>query len=314
METYADWAAWRRLDAAKADEIGQHLAGLPTSASKDDEGAKRFDLLLLRCQLARLDEDGVTLERLRTQVGDIAAALFAQTAIPSVQAQAVLLADLAGDEWWVDVTLPMLEAARRRVRGLVRFVEREKRAVVYTDFADEAGPVVPVVLTYGSPGTDLVRFRQKAQAYLRQHQDHLALQRLRRNQQLTPADLEALEDMLLQSGAGSRDDVDRARAEAEGLGLFVRSLVGLDRQAAEAAFAEFSAGTGFSANQLRFLGLVVEHLTANGVMDVDRLFHSPFSDNAPQGPQSLFSEEQLDGIVAVLGEVRQRATAEATVA
>ena len=312
VDTYAEWSAWKRLDAAKADEIGQHLAGLPTSASKDDEGSKRFDLLLLRCQLARLEQDSVTFERLRTQVGDIASALLSQTAIPSVQAQAVLLADLAGDEWWVDVTLPMLEVARRRVRGLVRFVAREKRAVVYTDFKDEAGTVTPVDMTFGTAGTDLVRFRDKAQAYLRQHEDHLTLQRLRRNQQLTPADLTSLEEMLLQSGAGSREDVDRAREEAEGLGILVRSLVGLDREAAQEAFAEFSAGAGFGANQLRFLALVVEHLTRNGVMAAERLFESPFSDNAPQGPQSLFSDEQLHGIVAVLDVVRQRATVDAS--
>ncbi|MEI4271723.1 DEAD/DEAH box helicase family protein [Klenkia sp. LSe6-5] len=309
VETYADWAAWRRLDPVKADEIGQHLVGLPTSAGTDDEGAKRFDLLLLRCQLARLDDDGVLFERLRTQVGDIASALLTQTSIPLVQAQAELLAELAGDEWWIDVDLPRLEMARRRVRGLVRFVEREKRAVVYTDFADESGPAVPVVLPFSSPGTDLARFREKAQVYLRQHEDHVALQRLRRNQQLTAMDLAELESMLLASGAGSREDIERASQEAEGLGIFVRSLVGLDRRAAEAAFAEFSAGTGFSAAQLRFIELVVDELTANGVMAVDRLFDSPFSDNAPQGPQSLFDDDQVKRIVTVLTDVRRSATA-----
>ena len=40
-----------------------------------------------------------------------------QDAIPSVAEQAVLLGVVAGDEWWVDVTLPMLELARLRVRG-----------------------------------------------------------------------------------------------------------------------------------------------------------------------------------------------------
>jgi len=314
VETYSDWSAWRRLDPVKAEEIGRHLAGLPSSRSRDDEGAKRFDLLLLRCQLALMDEDGMTFERMRRQVQDIAAALLSQTAIPSVKAVEQLLAELADDEWWVDVTLPMLETARRRVRGLVRFVARERRAVVYTDFADEAGPVTVVELPYLTPGTDLGRFRDKARAYLRQHEDHLALQRLRRNLQLTDADLAALEEMLLASGAGTREDLDRARDEAEGLGLFVRSLVGLDREAAVAAFADFSRGAGFSANQLRFVQLIIEHLTANGVMEPGRLFESPFSDDAPQGPQSLFTDAQVDGIVAVLTDVRRRATTEATVA
>nr|WP_239520747.1 DEAD/DEAH box helicase family protein [Blastococcus saxobsidens] len=314
VETYSDWSAWRRLDQAKTEEIGRHLAGLPSSRARDDEGAKRFDLLLLRCQLARLDDDAPTFERMRAQAQDIAAALLSQTAIPSVKAAEQLLALLDDDEWWVDVTLPMLETARRRVRGLVRFVPRERRAVVYTDFADETGPVTDVELPFLTPGTNLERFREKARAYLRQHENHLALRRLRNNHQLTDSDLVALEEMLLASGAGTREDLDRAREAAEGLGLFVRSLVGLDRQAAEAAFAEFSRGAGFTANQLRFVQLIVEHLTSNGVMEPGRLFESPFSDAAPHGPQALFDDDQVNGIVAVLADVRRRATPEATVA
>lgn len=59
--------------------------------------------------------------------------------------------------------------------------------------------------------------------------------------------------------------------------------------------------------------LVVEHLTANGVMEVARLYESPFTDGAPQGPDALFSDGQVDGIVAVLDGVRGRAVADMTV-
>jgi hypothetical protein len=45
-----------------------------------------------------------------------------------------------------------------------------------------------------------------------------------------------LEAMLVESGAGSDADIARAREESHGLGLFVRSLVGLDREAATTAF------------------------------------------------------------------------------
>jgi hypothetical protein len=38
---------------------------------------------------------------------------------------------LAGDEWWVDVTLTMLEVMRLRLRGLVRFVEKTRQNPIY---------------------------------------------------------------------------------------------------------------------------------------------------------------------------------------
>ena len=120
--------------------------------------------------------------------------------------------------------------------------------------------------------------------------------------------------MLLDSRAGTEDDISRARGEAHGLGLFVRSLAGLDREAATAAFDRYLSDTSFSTNQLRFIQLIVEHLTANGVMEVARLYESPFTDNAPQGPDMIFTEDQVDDLVAILGQVRDRALPDLTVA
>ncbi|MGY1914404.1 DEAD/DEAH box helicase family protein [Blastococcus sp. SYSU DS0973] len=314
VETYSDWDAWHQLTPEKAGDIAHHLAGLPSTKRDDDEDAKRFDLILLRLQLAQLDGDAILFERLRTQVRDITAALLGQTTIPSVKAQEQLLEELSGDEWWVDVTLPMLELARRRIRGLVRFVEKSQRAVVYSNFADELGESSTIELPGVTPGTNWERFRAKARAYLRDHEDHLALQRLRRNLQLTPEDLASLEEMLGESGAGSEADIARAREESHGLGLFIRSLVGLDREAATAAFDRYLSDGAYSSNQIRFVQLIVEHLTANGVMDVGRLYESPFTDSAPHGPDSIFTEDEVDGIVTVLHQVRERALPDVTVA
>jgi type I restriction enzyme R subunit len=311
VERYADWDAWAHLPNAEADEVARHLAGLPSAERDDDEDAKRFDLILLRLQLARLEGDAAQFEGLRKQVQDIAAALLGQTAIPSVKAQEQRLEELSGDEWWVDVTLPMLEVARRRIRGLVRFVEKSKKGVVYSNFTDEFGEVNIVELPGVTPGTDWERFRAKARAYLRDHEDHLALQRLRRNMQLTQDDLTALEQMLIESGAGTADDVERARQEANGLGLFVRTLVGLDRSAATAAFDRYLQDKNLSANQLRFVNLIVEYLTANGVMDTSRLYEPPFTDDAPHGPDTFFTDDQIDGIVEILVDVRTHALPDA---
>ena len=152
------------------------------------------------------------------------------------------------------------------------------------------------------------RFRAKATAYLRKHEDHVALQKLRRNKQLTAADLESLERMLLAAG-GEEPDIQRASDEPGGLGVFIRSLVGLDREAVAETFRQFLDGSRYSVDQMRFIQLMVDELTSNGVMAPSRLFESPYTDRAPHGPDMVFSGPDLTIIVDILHDVRNRAEA-----
>ncbi|MDO5504210.1 MAG: DEAD/DEAH box helicase family protein, partial [Actinomycetia bacterium] len=295
VERFADRSAWQTMTQEDAERVFA-LGGLPSAVQDTDEDAKRFDLLVLKRQLAQLQGDAIAMEQVRETAQAIASGLLAKTTIPTVAEQAVLLEAVAGDEWWVDVTLPMLEVMRLRLRSLVRFVERTARKPIYTDFEDTLSEAQHVHLPGVIPGTDRARFRDKATAYLRQHEDHVALQRLRRNKQLTPDDLVALEQMLIESG-GERSAIDQLATERGGLGLFVRELVGLDRAAAVEAFAQFLDGPSFTVDQVRFINLIVDELTANGVMEPGRLFESPFIDHAPTGPDYVFPSSDVDAIV-----------------
>ncbi|WP_336922906.1 DEAD/DEAH box helicase family protein [Aquipuribacter sp. SD81] len=305
VEMYASADAWSNLGTEDL-EAPLTLAGLPSSVRDDDEDAKRFDLLILRRQLAQLDGDAVLAERLRETVQEIAASLLGKTTIPSIAEQAVLLESVAGDDWWIDVTLPMLEVARLRIRSLASFIEKTARNPIYTDFEDTLAEGIEVVLPRVTPGTNFERFRSKAEAYLRDHLDNLALQRLRRNKQLTPEDLTELENMLVASG-GQAVDIAWVTQQGGGLGVFVRGLVGLDRAAATEAFERYLNGTSFSAEQVRFVNLIVDELTKNGVMEPARLFESPYTDRAPTGPDYIFPDSDVEVIVKTLNEIKQTA-------
>ena len=52
-------------------------------------------------------------------------------------------------------------------------------------------------------------------------------------------------------------------AQVRGFGVFLRSLIGLDRAAAQEHFADFISD-GAIADQIEFVGMVIEHLTKNG--------------------------------------------------
>lgn len=308
IEKYVKPEAWVSLTAESLTELSKEVAGLPSELEAEGEEAKRFDLLILYLQLAQLRaEPGFV--RLRKQVVEIAGLLEEKAAIPMVSAQMALIQEVQNDEWWQDVTIPMLERVRRRLRDLVKFIEKRQRKPIYTDFEDVMGNEFAVQLPGFADGTDYARFRVKAQAFLRAHQDNVAIHKLRTNKPLTATDLAELERMLMESGIGSPQDVRRAADESRGLGLFVRSLVGLDRSAAKDALAEFLSSKTDNANQIEFVNLIVDHLTEHGVVEAARLYESPFTDLTPHGPDGLFTSAQVDALIRKLDEVRARAMA-----
>lgn len=308
VERFATAEAWDALTPEAIGELARDAAGLPAEIDPEPEEAKRFDLLVLNLQLALLRSEPA-FKRLRDQVMRIAGLLEEQPAIPMIREQTPLVQDLQTEEWWKDVTVPMLEGVRRRLRGLVALIEKKRRKVLYTDFVDVMGPEQHFVLPGLSAGTDFARFRLKAQAFLRAHEDHVTVHKLRNNNALTESDLSELERMLAESGVGGPEDIARAKADSKGLGLFVRSLVGLDREAGKAVLAGFLDGRKFGANQIEFANLIVDHLTEHGTMEAARLYESPFIDIAATGPESLFSETELSELVAILHDVRSRAEA-----
>ncbi|MBI3922410.1 MAG: DEAD/DEAH box helicase family protein, partial [Armatimonadetes bacterium] len=308
VERYAQPGAWLNLSDNAIAELADQVAGLPSELEAEEEEAKRYDLLMLNLQLAVLLAEP-TFERLRNQATAIAGLLEEKSNIPMVQQELLLIQEMQTELWWQDVTAPMLETARKRLRLLVKFIEKKERKPLYSDFEDEIGEGKEIELPGFASAEGYQRFLDKARQFLREHETHVAIHKLRLNRQLTETDLTELERMLAESGIGSEADWERAKEQSHGLGLFVRSLVGLDREAAKAAFAGFLAGKTLTANQIEFVNLIIDHLTEQGVISPERLYESPYTDFNPLGIEGVFAIQQVDELLGVLEEVRLAAAA-----
>ncbi len=279
VEKYAKREAWSELKREEYAELAGHVAGLPTELEAEDEEAKRFDLLMLKLQLAVLRIEP-TFKRLSDQVKAIAGLLEEKSSIPMVNAEMALIQEVQTDEWWRNVTAPMIEGVRRRLRALVKLIEKQQRKPIYTDFEDQIGSESAFALPGFVAPDSYERFRAKARQFLKEHEDHIAIHKLRTNEPLTPTDLAELERMLV--SIGSAEDVEKAKTENTSLGLFVRSLVGMDRQAAKNALGKFLTAGNLRANQIQFLDEIVNHLTELGCMDAARLY-SPLTPTSIRG-------------------------------
>jgi type I restriction enzyme, R subunit len=263
---------------------------------------------MLRLQLALLRAEPA-FTGLRDNVRDIAQLLSEKESIPMVRDQMALILEVLTDAFWEDVTAPILDNVRRRLRGLVKLIEKTKRKPVFTDFKDEMGEELEIALPGIATAGDFERFRDKARAFLRKHEDHPAIRKVRENERLTPNDLAALERLLLESGIGTAEDIRQAREASAGFGLFVRSLAGMDRQAVTRAFERFLQGRRLTANQHQFVELVIDCLTEQGYVDPAILYESPFTDLSAKGIDGVFPSPEVTQIVGILAEIRQRALA-----
>jgi type I restriction enzyme R subunit len=306
VEKYAESGSWDVLTQEQGDELARQLAGLPSEIDTDDEEAKRFDLLILNLQLLILTT-GPGFTRLKDQLIAIAGLLEEKGTIPMIREHMELIEQIQTEEYWEHITVPLMENVRRRLRLLIKLIEKKNRKPIYTDFEDEEGESKEIMLPGVVVGQDFERFREKARRFLREHEDHITIHKLRTNEALTASDLGELERVLTENGIGTATDVAKAKAESQGLGIFVRSLVGMDREAAKCALNAFISSQALTANQIQFLDEIVNHLTEHGIMEAGRLYESPYTDFNPLGVDGVFNPDQVDQLFNILDEVKKRA-------
>ncbi|TPL75960.1 DEAD/DEAH box helicase family protein [Mesorhizobium sp. B2-3-15] len=305
VEKYQADQAWNNIDDEARDELVSDIAPLPSSRELGTEEAKRFDLLMFQLQLALL-KGSKRFDTLKKQLLEFASALEDQTAIPGIAAQAALIEEIQTSQWWEGVSVPLLELVRLRLRNLIQHIEKGRRAIVYSNFADEIGAGEEIDLPQVGEA-DFVRFKAKARHFLRGLSGNQVLDKLRRGKPLTRYDLVELERLLLEAGIAGPQDIARAREASRGFGRFVRSLVGLDRSAVSDAFGEFLSHGVATHQQIEFIGLVIEHMTEAGSMDPALLYEAPFTDIAPTGPEQVFDEGRVAGLIARIRDISESA-------
>jgi len=311
VEKYLTRESWDSLNEENINELVSLVAYLPSEADPineyevDDELSKRFDVLLLRMQLDILQKKPQSGD-LVLKIISIAEKLEQKSSIPAVASQLALIQEVQTNEFWQDVTLTMLEKVRRQLRSLVRFIDKDEKSIVYTNFEDEIGVGTEVMMS--SKSASLAQYRKKVEHFIKTHEDQLTIQRLKHNKPITENDLIVLDELLFKaSEIESKEDYNKLFANGKPLGQFVRELVGLDRAAAKEAFADFLDEGKYNAKQIEFVNQVIDFLTVNGVMEAEALFQPPFTDIHEQSAYGYYSDADVMNLVARIKSVNYNA-------
>lgn len=305
VEEFSERERWNQLKEEDLIQINQSLAALPNGLPTEKRLIKEFDLLCTQLQLAILEQSANFIS-LRDKIRDILHGLEAKKEIPMVKAKLTLIEEVQTENWWNDVTLTMVETVRREIRDLVPFIDRQQQQVVYTNFRDEFQEISIQKVPTHQTGFSPYQYKKKVETYILNNENHVAIAKLKRNLPLTESDLNSLEEMLFNSPEiETKERFEEVYGKNINLKLFIRQLVGLDRNAAKKAFSRYLQGTNLRAGQIRFIETIIDYLTQNGIMDVGLLYEPPFTDLHHQGLDGLFNETDADEIVALIGSFNE---------
>lgn len=269
VHKYKNKEAWTTLAVLDVNEVKEHIAPIIVPLN-DDEMAKRFDNLMYTIELANMQSRNAS--KPISNVIYTAEALSKLGTIPQVVEQKHIIKKVLTEEFWENVNLFELETVREALRDLIKFLEKDKQKIYYSNFKDEIlelqenGPIYHT--------NDLKSYRKKVNQYLNEHKDDLAVHKLRNNKQLTKKDFKHLEDVLWKN-LGSREEYEKEFGKTS-ITRLVRQIVGLDPQAANAAFSEFLTNEKLNINQSRFVKLIVDYVVKNGYMEKKVLQEEPF--------------------------------------
>ena len=301
VEHFKNDDAWNNLDDLAIGKLREHISKLPNQLEPETLEAKLFDMLCYNLELAVLEKNSKAIENYANRVIEIASKLESKENIPVVAEQIALIQDIQTVEYWKGITLPMLEAMRKRIRGLVKLIEKSTSTIVYSMLDDEIGEAIEVDIPVVSSGVNLAQYRKRVESFIKTNENHITIAKLKRGLPLTPTDLSELERFFFEAQeVESRDKFEECFGTEKSLPLFIRSLVGLDRQAVQEAFSKYLQGSSYNEKQIRFVEMLIEHLTQNGVLEAAQLYEPPFNQIHFEGIDGVFSDGDADNIFGVV--------------
>ena len=262
---------YNSIDVEDVQHVREEVAPL-IYPDKDDADAVRFDALMYGIELAYVQDKRNTraendlLKRVRT--------VASLGTIPEIKEKEDLINQILHTEYIKNAGINEFEHIREELRDLMKYIPRVSLRLD-TDFTDSITD--PVFNDADLDSEDLRNYKEKAEYYVRRHQDNIAIAKLKTNKPLTTNDVKTLEDILW-SEIGTKEEYERECGQVP-LGEFVRSIVGLDMNAAKEAFSEYLNDTDLDSRQIYFVNQIIEYIVHNGMLkDMSVLQEPPFTD------------------------------------
>ena len=269
------------------------------------EAAHRFDLLVSRLQTEYLRQSS-RFEDLRSEVTNGLDGLRMNLA--QVKAVATTIAEVRTTEFWANIDVPKLEKMRQELRRVMQYrliASLPSLPPKVVDVHEDPALVERRRHAVRLEGLQLAAYRMRVEKVLRElFETNDTLQRIKRGQAVSAADLETLSSLVLAQDPmlNLNDLVDHYPDCAGHLDLAIRGIIGLDAESVHAQFTAFiQEHPTLTSPQIRFLSLLQNHIAKYGSIEVARLYEPPFTTLHTNSIDGLFPDEaQAHSIIRIV--------------
>lgn len=307
---------WREKRALSKDDVLREFSPTTVAALREVIGplmqwanireyteAYAFDLLMTRLQTALVNGSGA-FDDLKADFLNRVAEL--QLHLNPVREKLDLISQVKRPEFWSGVSFDDLETARVELRGIIHFHAKSGEILGEPKVIDIEDGEVQYSQRLGAVNSpEMKAYEIRVEQVLKGIFDHNpTLQKIREGRPVTDKELTELTSLVLTQNP----DVDLKYLKefyphtAVPLDFAIRRIIGLDPAAVEARFAGFvRQHPRLTARQVRFLGLLQNHISRNGAIEVERLYDAPFTTIDSNGLDGVFPEvTDADDIVAII--------------
>jgi type I restriction enzyme R subunit len=293
---------WNRIDSTDVNSIEQHLSELMVPETVN-EMARRFDLMMLKMQIATIMMSA-SQRQFQNNLIDIAEGLSTKYTIPAVQRSQPLIEGMRNPDFYKGISLKKLEEIREEIRELVQYLDITNKPKVYTNLQDsEVTMVMNDPIFQVSQG---IPYRKRVESFIRENSTHITISKIRSNVPITAEELQVLENMLFDGEERGTKEAFQKEYGEQPLGKFIRSILGLETDAAQKAFSEFLNSGSLSANQITFIQNIISYLTHNGTIDPVMLFDTPPFSNY-NGVNGVFDDADTTRIISIVEGINENA-------
>jgi len=198
----------------------------------------------------------------KQKIVTIAEILQDKTTIPQVKEKIEVIKELLTENFWKNLTLSDLERIRIELRDLMKFLVGEKKATFTVDIEDviEDGGIakgIVIVTTY----------KQRIFDYLANNlATNKTIQKILKIEKMERSDILELENILWKD-LGTKEDYERYTKDifsGGNVAVFIRSIVGVDREIAVKKFSQFLSNNTINSQQQEYVKTIINYVCENG--------------------------------------------------